>query len=135
MPSKLRFHRLFGELPFFEFAHRFAKFLHKRAGRVPVKVTAIGGAARVLGLFGQLFKLGATLEVCDDFFRCVLGFDQDMAGLEFFFCALCFRELLVFGLNVAVLDRMGFQMVPNQRTDHDVFAGGLKLQLDIAVFR
>src|SRR5581483_11455938 len=96
----------------------------------PVEVATVGCRTGVLGLLGQIFELGTGLQLGDDGFGVFLLVHQDVAGVVFLVAGLGL-ELVVFGLDVGVGDRVLLQVVGDQGADDDGLAGQFQLVLDV----
>ena len=95
----------------------------------PVEVATVGGRARILGAgLGQVFELGAELDLGDQGLGLVFLLHQDVAGAVFI-AAVGGLELLVLGLCLGVGDRVLLGVVGEQLADQQALACQLHLGL------
>ena len=131
MVAELRFDRRVGRLPFVQLQQGFGELRNVAGWIGPVQIAALGAGARVLGLFlGDVFKLSTLFQAGNDGRRFGFFFDQNVARLEFLAAVGC-RELVVFGLQVGISDRMGLLVVGKQFANHQGLARQFHLHLEV----
>ena len=81
-------------------------------------------------LLGDVFKLATFFQAGNDGLGIGFFFNQDMARLVFL-AAVGSGELVVFGLEVGVSDRVGFLVVGKQLADHQRLARQFHLCLEL----
>src|SRR5438067_1399655 len=132
VPADLGVDRVLGDLAFLQAGEAGGEFRREGRRAGPVQVAAVVGGAGVLRLLGQVFELGAALDLGDD--RLGVGFvlDQDVAHVVFLVAGLL-GEAVVFGLHFGVGDRVLLDVIAREGVDHDGLAGVLHCLLDFRI--
>ena len=106
VPAELAFDRCIGHFTLFQRGHRLAEFGDIIFGFGKIQVAAVFTGAWILGFgLGQVFKLGAALDLGDQRLGLVFVFDQDMPGAIFGAGGLGL-ELVVLGFGLGIGDRV-----------------------------
>ena len=110
-----------------QFAHGFRKLRHEVRWIGPVEVAALGARTRVLRLLlGEVFELGALLEIGQDLVGLLFGGHQNVARLVLL-ATTDSHELVVLACDIGVGHRVLLAVVFEQRADQDGLACQFKL--------
>ena len=127
MVTELRLDWRRGGFTLVQFAHGFGKLRHEVRRIGPVEVTALGTRARILRLLlGEVFELGALLEIGQDLVGLLFGGHQNVARLVLL-ATTDSHEFVVLACDLGVGHRVLLAVVFEQCADQDGLACQFKL--------